>query len=349
MWYYSPSCALFYYSLFSWMPDSLGEFLYVFSSWLIFIAGLCSLLKVLYPAAKNPITPFPLVNIFWFLLASEMIGAILNARLEITMIGVVMWASACIIRNKNIVLPLFLAAMVSVWKFLTLPMLALLSVPSLIRDRSIKIGALFIGGIAFWLLLPFAVKPWDYIVEMHRAWLGSISGSLVGQDSGPQANWLNYPQIYSFLKRNLGVVMTYKQAQYFGALCGIGMALWLGLRSKNLDDNREPIILALALGATFLNVFMPTSQSAAYVTYAPLLLAGFIALNEASPTWKKIWIFALGISFAFTSIFYSDLVPHSWKSYLSSQAVKPVGCIILALTLMIYLRRKRLNFEYFVR
>ncbi|RYZ67496.1 MAG: hypothetical protein EOP05_17665, partial [Proteobacteria bacterium] len=144
-WYiYSPSCGLFFYGLFSWMPFGLGLFLYMAVSIPIFLYGLKSFLEACVPSYRDqfhsnswlqwmPVGNFPEANrrdfnLFWFWASYCVLGCLTADKLELIIVGVTLFNLSLMIRNKHIWLAAFLWAMMTNWKLQPLPLVGLISI-----------------------------------------------------------------------------------------------------------------------------------------------------------------------------------------------------------------------------
>lgn|GEM_PF-1453251 len=330
-WFYSPSCALFFFSIFSPLPDALGQLAYVGGSWALFTWGLRALLRR-FAASLSPRRE----SFFWFILTSEMIGAILNARIEIAMTGVLFWAWLAMERERT-VLAGVLTAMVTVWKFLTLPVAGLWMAIELLNRRSLRFVLGFFGGAALWLILPFAVRPVNYMSAQYGQWLGSIGEVFKAQDEP----WRMFQHVYRFLDIALGIPLRFAQAQMLGAAIG-GLLVAIAWQSQRQGRSTAHLrLLGLGLGMAHLNAFALTSQSAAYVSYAPLLLAALLGWESLAPRLRRMGPWVIGVAYFSISLLYSDVVPRAWKAWAWMYSIKSLGIVLLAVWVSVAFSRAR--------
>ena len=336
-WFYSPSCGLFYFSIFSIFPDRVGQFLFILSAVMLFTWGVQLLVEKFESRSFR--------NIFWLFLSSEMIGAILNTRVELFMVGAVLVSADWLWRSSQSRWKFWgaslLLTMVTVWKLLTLPVLGLLTAVTLVKDRSLRFFTAVLASTGFWILSPFFVKPFSYVTSTYAEWLASMHRLVGSSQLGDAANWTNYQHIYRFAMKMFGFSLTYNQAQVIGAITGFALLVWLvsfALREKRLGhDDFYCLLWALAFGSLHQNVFMPTAQSAAYVSYAPLLFGALLLWSRAQGKWRYILLATNLFSYFFVSLAYSDFVPKSFRAVIWTGAYKPMGCLVLGLVCLTYL------------
>ncbi|MBS1983758.1 MAG: DUF2029 domain-containing protein [Bdellovibrionales bacterium] len=328
-WFYSPACGLFYFGLFAWLPDRWGLALYILSSWAVLTAGLIALFRA-FPLRAH------LRELFWFLLSSELIGAVLNARVELMMTGCVLLAVAWLVEGQHVGWAACLLAMIVNWKFSPLPIAGLLGVVAIRagypRRRFVPI---FLGSLALWTLAPLLVLRWDPLMEIHRTWSATLTRFTLEND-----NWLSFQHLFVLGRALTGFTMSWKGARLTSLLVGLGLAVYFA--RCRMRDRRETLLYAAALGAAFSLAFSPLSQSAAFIGYAPLLFAGFLQWEMTpEPRGRIYWRAVIWISWALVSLAYSDLVPRALRLVLVASAVKSLGVLVLATALLYWhLRRK---------
>ncbi len=359
-WLYSPSCGLFFYSLFNLFPPQTGQFLYMLCSWLLLVWGLIRFSKVFYPH---------LSQWFWFIGASELIGAMLNTRTEVAILGILLGAAPWVLNAdwRKQVVGLFLWAMICNWKFQSLPSIGLVLLGLFFVKRNTIVSVLvFLLSLAFWYLLPFLFLTKDLLLQAHQDWASSMHAWMISPYRDFQ-NWQSYQQIYGFLRKVFGIDISLSTANSINLVIGLGLALWMWQLAKKIHltqsatsetatpattDLNVKTALAdhygnstavtpttaiafqyslimkwgLALGAAYSNAFLPLSQSSAYISYLPLLALAFdVGI-------KPVVLF---LSWFFVSLAYSDITPKALRLVLVDASVKPIGILILLFGLLL--------------
>ncbi len=327
-YFYSLTCGLSFFSIFSFLPLFWGLLLYMLTSWLFFLWGLFSLNATMFRKFDFDLWKMPFRNFFWLFLASEMTGGILASKVEVFMLGVLLFALKLLLERKEIFAGLLLGWITN-WKFQPLPIVGLaLLVPLCGRNWS---GATkFAGSFAFSLGVAYLLPLAWYGVDAARS-LYERQNVLLWEFMN--RDWLHFQHIYTFLYKNFGLELSFETAQmvsvFFGAL--FAGALFLFIRkamSVSSDFRSLGFLLAFALGAAYMNLFSPLSQSNAYILHTPLILVLFFFLHKAGMSGKKTgWILFLG--YFLVSLAYSDFNPKPSRLYMYSHAFKPLGILVL--------------------
>ena len=315
-WIYSPSCALIFFAPFAFLPTWLGEGLYVLVSWGVFLLGANNLLDALEIKPNGR-------NVFWLITSSEMIGSLLNERLEIVLIGLMMWATPQIWRQKKMILASLCMAATCNWKMQMYPVAALTVVVWLLKERNLKFPLLLLGSLAFWYLIPLALVPWNYIVEIYKHFPTALSQHM-------RITWPDFVHVYRFPRVALGWPIDFVLAQIISAGVGTSLAIYVALRvlknpkEEGLDSSYG---LAFALGALFAASFSPMAQSAGFILYVPLL---------AYACHESLWNSAvLAGTWILTSALGSDLVPKALRLQLIEMGLKAYGPVGLGVFILI--------------
>ncbi len=326
---YSPSCALFFYGAFAWLPYTLGLAAYLLCSWVVLFFGIREFSKALDFKSSTS-------NILYFLLSSEVIGTLLNARIETFICGITLVAGAWILSNRHIFWAYFLLAMLCNFKMQAIPTVGLLLLVSLIAAKNIRPIICFLASILFWSLAPFLVKPWQFVIDNNYRWNQIFIPFL-------NSTWRDFQHIYRFLQVNFRLDFEFHTAQIIGATIGIFIAGALGWRAyrDSAPSHRSNLNLrALALGSGFIVMCSPMSQSAGYILYAPLLFASLYFFEGSQVFSRKQWTWIIGLSWFFISLAYSDLAPKPLREIFFDHAVKAFGIlIILAANIVETIRR----------
>ena len=332
-YFYSPSCALFFFGPFSFLPEKIGLLLYMLLSWTVFVWGVREFTKEVKPI-------FPEIEGFWLMISPQIFGGILASKLEILMTGILFlcasWLLDSVKGNSKWLRSAVGFAMILNWKFQPLPTVGLLAVLWLLIQKSWKwpltLAALVIG----WFALPFAFRPTQLLLDSHSVWKQTFSVFVAD-------SWLNFENLFSFLNNVFGIRFTLSGSQLFSLLAGLTLGctvlLWF-LKKRSLLAPEELLIkgsvLCLALGSMYSVVFSPLGQNNALILYSPLLLASFLSLSEASDKWRMIWLVTLPTVWIVMTLPYSDLIPHGLREQLRHYAFKPPVCLALAVVLALH-------------
>ncbi len=311
LWLYSPSCALFFFSLFAFLPVWLGKLFYLILSSFVFISGLLAFASVV-----NWRERCLRAHAFWFLLSFEMVGALSAFKIEIISVGIFCWTLWFLAKGREVTAALLLA-MVTNWKFQGLPLAGLLIVAQTIRCRSPRFAVWFVVGLTGYSLLPFLFLPTDYLVDSYRIWSSSLSEAML-------TTWTTYQHLFATVSNMRPGILTLHQAQMISAAIGILMAVSVGYQAQRGRGSRS---LALGLASGYLVVFSPMSQSLAYILWAPLLLLGWTLFDQSAQRRQWLWILILAGFLA--SVSYSDLTPEPIRGHLRLWNVKPWGVLLL--------------------
>lgn len=309
-WFYSPSCGLFFFALFAWLPYSLGVGLYLLASIGVLYAGLRALRRTAPLSERAD-------QVFVWLLSSEVIGCALNARLELFLTGVLLLAFAALARGRGLIRAGLALGFVCVWKFTLLPVAGLWALAAW-RDRGRRA---FAGGLAAGLalswLLPMLVRAPAEILPMHRDWDASLRAYVLGGE-----NWLGFQQLFAFAHRTLGVTLPFEAAQAIGVLAAFALGIWAWRRSA-----RGEWLELATFGVAYSLILSPLSQSAGYLLYAPLLFLAFARRGQSDR--RAAWGVVIAIAWFFVSAAYSDLVPRPVRLFFFEHAVKVLGVGLL--------------------
>lgn len=320
LWLYSPSCALFFFNLFVFLPTILGKLFYLSLSLGVFMSGILVTSQALQP--HNDIRRW---NGFWLFLSFEAVGALSAYKIEMLTVGLFFWTLWALIRGKEWWAALLLTFTVN-WKFQGVPVAGLLVLAESVRTHSLRFSAKFLGVLLVYSFLPFLFLPWNYLIEAHRTWSSSLNESMV-------TTWTTYQHIYATLLNLKWVSLTLAQVQGISAVIGLGMAVLVVLFSRRSETDLDSRVLALFCGSAYVVLFSPMSQSLGYILWTPLLWAAW-GLFQKSKDRKTIWMWVLGISIFIASISYSDLTPQPLRGWARQYGVKPIGVLILLLALL---------------
>ena len=329
IFFYSPAAAYFY-GLFAFLPDSLGQFLYVAFGTALFFWALFQLLAAVRDTLGYDITRAAGASLFWIMVSSEVTGAIGAMKLEIWLAGFSMWAFALLLRGHHPALAGALLGIGSQWKFQPIPLFGLALVV-LLWDRAWKrFVAGYLGMIAVLAAMPLVLLPWATVVEWYAKWWQVLAHYT-------DKAWLApiYQHVFRFT-HVWGFTPTRSQANFFTVSVALGLAVGLGVWCSRRGRGKpvlEGLLAALALGSLFITTLSPHTQSNGYILYLPALPAvWYFAVRRASHV--KAVLGLIAVCYFFISISYSDLVPRDFYHWVYDHALKPVAAWALAALLV---------------
>lgn len=312
---YSPAAALVFYAPFAYLPYSVGLGLYIASTSALLVWGLRRFNAVLGLSGGA-------AGAFYFLLASEAIGTVLNARMELLITGATLLSTAWLARGERRLAAWLLLAAVTNFKLQSLPTAGLLAVALVFSERRPRAFLELGSALAFWFALPFALRPWDFLDECHRVWMEYLL-PVVGNEC------LQFQNLVTVLNYGLGLPVDCADGRVWGLIAAPALAVacaWQSFRGKRA----EGLAFAAAMGAGYSLVFSPMGQSAAFVQYAPLL--AYVVWKAAAlktPARRRIAWAVVIVSWAFVSVAYSDLVPKDFRAWAFHRAFKAAGVTFL--------------------
>lgn len=319
-WFYSQSCGLFFFGPFAVLPYKVGLGLFLAVSWGVFFTGARRLLRNLDMSLAT-------TTAFWGLIGSEMIGSLLNTRIEIVMTGVVLWVTALLLEGRWLGLAGLALAAVCDWKFTTIPVAGLLMVSAWFVPARRRFIGWFLFGALFWKLAPYAVLSSDSMREMNLTWASSLQVYMLDRD-----NWRGFAHIFGFLDRTRLLSVSFLTAQLTGIILGLLLgATWWSVSRRRRDPSL--LLEAVAWGSGFALVISPLSQSAAYIGYAPLLIAVLAGLSHMTDKRRGWFVGGVAASWFFVSLAYSDVVTSAGRRWLAAYGIKPIGILILLVLL----------------
>jgi hypothetical protein len=334
-WFYSPSCALFFFGPFSLMSEKTGMLLYTVVSLLLFGWGAHWMAKEIL--GKNGRA----TQMFYALCAAPMLSSIVTTKLEIAITGILMASAAALIRGqeKGMVWAGVGAAFVLNWKFQPGPTILLwfLVLWQAKKFREFVLG-LGVGSILAWGL-PYLFLPASYLAREQAIWFSSL-------EEFSRTSNLNFENVFTFARFAFGVRTPWVVAQIIAVSTGIGFAIymwsWIG-RARGLKAREflsQGILLASALGATFTMAFSPLGQNNALILIAPLLL-WFSRLAFSEMTCPREQVAYLGAIALALIVPYSDLIPLDTREWLHALSIKQMLLLVaVGLGLVIEFRRE---------
>jgi len=326
-YFYSLACAMYFFGLFAFLPYSLGLGAYMTISTGLFIVAATMAIDRAQLRARTR-------SLFFFLITSELIGAILNAKLEVAITAMNLGALALCLRGgrRARTVAFILLAVAANWKFQSLPMALLLLVYFVVARRDFLSPLVFGLGLAFLHFVPMVALGPELFFAALAVWKESLSTYILTGD-----NWLSFQQIFSFSTKALHVSFSYLGTQVVSLLVAGALAVLAVLaarRSQGRNDETDVLVLA-GLAAGFATTFSPLSQSAGFILYAPLLLAALRLWELRTGRERQALSAAVGLGFFIISLMYSDFFPRHLRGEFLYYAVKPVGTLVLSLTVAI--------------
>jgi len=330
---HSPAAALVYYSLFAFFPYTFGLALYMLSSIFILIFGLLKI-KNTFHLSQNS------WNFIFFMMSSELIGNILNARFETLTLGIWLIAASWIVQQRFVFVTYFLLAALCNFKLQSLPLLGLLLLFEILSRKNFKAVLYFSASFAFWSCLPLIKVSQSELSSYYASMKNNLQAYIDGA-------WLGFQQIFTFLHKIFQISFTWAEGQLILALIGLFLALLITAsvqRSKKsqasfnrIHLNNQNILLCFGFGGVYASSLLPMSQSAAYLLYTPILIAAFyIREKTLSRLHVRIIDTTLASAFFLVSISYSDLVPKSMRTVFFDHASKSVGPLLLLILVSVY-------------
>lgn len=323
LWTYSPSAGLFFFSLFAYLPQSLGCFLYLSLSALVFFSALWAWQRELFPDLKRE-------HLFWFILSFEVFGSLQVSKVEVITVGIILWSLLALHQGHYSLAGLGLA-IVTNWKFQGIPTAGLAMIAAVLAYRTWRPLFYFALWLAIYSALPYLVLPAAYLNECHRVWFSTLGDSIT-------KTWLTYQNIYVFLNKHWGIVFAPRVGQLISASFGVVMAIGVAVAALRLPRtiskaHLEFLLWIAALGGTYSNVFSPMSQSSGYIQWAPLLLyATLLRSRWRAKARSSIYSFSTGVllcAWFLVSLAYSDVMPKHYRYMFRDWDVKPVGVLLL--------------------
>jgi hypothetical protein len=325
LFFFSPACALLFYGPFTLLPEIPGVFLYTALSAGLFIWGAVRFGSH-FLDRKN-------MQWFWLLVASQLYSSLAAHKPEVSNMGITLLAAAWLIEGRRLGGAAFFLAMVGNFKLQPLPAVALLAlVVCVLMPKLRKWCFGLTASLGFWFAIPWALRPWVYLEEQHRLWLGSLR-----QYSAENFDF--YDNVYAFLGNNFEIKMSFETSQLislsFAAACALVLYIWMKRQGQKNDAWESGIFFALILGASYTTLVSPLQQVSAYVLLAPL----FLALAWIRGTYPKKWTPIVWVLFLFWSIAYSGLMPESIRGTIRHAVVRvPATVVALIAVIGIWFR-----------
>jgi hypothetical protein len=306
-WFYSPACGLFFYSLFSWMPDLIGLFLYSLISVLAFYFSLRYFMREIgHDAARIQwALAFVSIPVYQGLLAAK----IETIMMSLFLVGVVGW-----LRSRYLWSSLLLGFLME-WKFQIAPMAGLLGLWLLLFRRTVRPLVFLMGFAALWHWLPAMFLGWEHLQALLHHQKESLGGFVA-------ESFANYDNLFRFLKET-GWKLSFAHSLVVSALSAAALAMmvvWGYFRKEESRVEWMPL-LAIALGAVFCIGFSPMNQNNASILGTPVFVFSALIIMESGASVMKFGTILFLLLFHFS---YSDLMPEKLRLVLRAYSLKSV-------------------------
>jgi hypothetical protein len=336
-WMYSPSCGLFYYGLFAFLPFRLGLYLSTLSSLGIFTYAIKRTIN-----AFTSIWPFETrlqKNWLWFWLSFHLMAGILASKIEILTVGLSLLALTLLVKRKNQFLVAFLLGMLVNWKFQTLPLVGLWCLILLFIDRNWRFSLAVIASLAFWFFVP-ALVVGSQLHQLNINWFASVNEWM-------QTEWVRLSSLFHLLLY-FSIPVTLKMLTTTGAVIGLGLCAliinWIIKANQILPRELVrslALILGLVCSSWFAVALSPMSENNGYVLVAPLWLFAFIFYPNIKGKRGFWWIVSVS---GFTgSILLSDTFGKHSRLFFNDLGIKPYGFTILFVGLLYWFHTSLLS------
>lgn len=316
LWFYSPICGWFF-GLLSLLPSKVGLVAFNCGSHLILVEGFRRFLR-LFPR-------IPQENAFLssliILSTGELIGAYQSVKLEMAMIGVMLIVADQISRRP--VHAAVWGAMLINFKWFPLAPIGLLAVSNL-RQGKYKFSLLLPVFLMVWFVLPVLFYGWQFTLELYR-----VQNSTLDQFVSQVFN--DFPSVFGMLKHTFGISLLNSAVSTIMGTAAFLLAGLIWFAPYEKDSQR---LLAMSFGTLYVVNFNLLSQFNAYVIATPAL-AYILFLAFASQGWRRyLSVFSVSAYWIIVSMFFSDLVPHSFRDLCRELRIKPLGSLVVLVVLM---------------
>jgi hypothetical protein len=317
--FYSPTCAAFFYSAFAFLPSVWGRAIYVLLSLTLLAWSIRYFLRTYQHTFGVPFGATSLEQSLWLLASSELIGAILAEKLEITILALFFLALS-LSWQKRFFPATFLLCLVGNWKFQSYPILGLLLLVAANEKRSWRLFlgvGVFLAGL---YLAPFTVQDPTYLLSEMAQWKTSL-------DTYMRSDWMSpiYHHAYAFPHKVLKLPISFDVAGLISTGFGLIFALVLFHQWKVRKEGFAlAVMTAFGLGAAFTVLFSPLSQGTGYSIYLPLPLLLLIQ-NRTYQTDSRKLLAVILVGYFLVSLSTSDFVPRGLRWVFYSNGVKALG------------------------
>jgi hypothetical protein len=322
-WFYSPSCGLFFFSLFSWMPDLVGLFLYTVIS--IFAIHASARLFLNHFSHDHHSHEWIKRRIQWALafLSIPLYQAVIAAKVETIMMAAVLFSMVRWHRKQYGWASLILGLILD-WKFQIAPIAGLVGIILFLERKTIR-PLIYLGlSTVFWHFLPALYLGWDRLQELFHHQSASL-GAFIAEA------YASFDNLFRFLQE-LGWNLSFSDSLIVTGIAALISVILVGFNYRKTQGKQMHLILlmAISLGSIFCIGFSPLNQNNASILGTPVFI--FAALWMADPHHRSMkWItmtFILLFHFS-----YSDLMPADLRTVLRLYSMKSVLILIYGMIL----------------
>ncbi len=322
-WFYSQSCAMFFFSLFAYLPDLLGLLLYTLFSVGAFVAALLYFYSEFFQ--ETIAVTFKRREVQWTLALAglQIFEAINAAKVETVMVAVLLFSITRWMQGRFL-LGALLLGMVVEWKFQPLPIVGLVLMVFLVARRQLLPLFYFGTSVVLWHFLPAVFLGWSTLQQLELHHQNSLTHFLV-------ESYAHYDNFYKFLAAIRLPVSWGGSLILSGA---IGLVFFLGVTGESFKNRLkflEKLLLAMTLGSVFLFALSPMAQNNGSIAATGVLICAVYLATHAQQKWIKFQSITVLVFFSFA---YSDLLPGFIKNGLRDFSVK--SAIVLAFGFLSY-------------
>jgi hypothetical protein len=322
-WFYSPSCGLFFFSLFSWLPDLVGLFLYTALSIFAIHSSLRFFLNHL--AHDHHAQEELKRRIQWALafLSIPLYQAVIAAKVETIMVAAVLF---CMVRwqRKQYGWASFILGLILDWKFQIVPIAGLVGIILFLERKTLR-PLIYLGlSTVFWHFLPAIYLGWDRLQDLFQHQSASL-GEFI------RKAYADFDNLFRFLKE-LGWNLSLQDSLVVSGMAALffSFLVWFGYQRNQGKRSHRVYLMAIALGSIFCIGFSPLNQNNASILGTPVFIfAALWMANRHHPRMK--WV-----SLTFILLFhfsYSDLMPANLKTVLRLYSIKSVLILVYGMML----------------
>ncbi len=336
--FYSPSCALYFFGLFAFFPSRLGQFLYMTAAIALFLWGLARLLGQLRMHRSFDIFTARYRNLLFLMVGSEAIGAIGAVKIEPLYVGALLLLASYWKERKAFLITICILGFMASWKLHPIAIVGLMLIPFLfVGDWTACL--LFAFGVVLGWVSPYLVLPSAFARTVNHHWLNDLNGYMTRE--WKDRIFQHLPGfLYEIFGLNLGAAITNRIASLSGVAFACTFAYWYHRWRPHLLD---ALMVAMAAGSAYVVLFSLLMQSNSYVIYTPLVIAIVLFANRLPDHPEKNQhrqtLVILIFTYLIISIVYSDFCPRDLRNRLYDLKLKPFG-VLIQLGYLVFLLKK---------
>ncbi len=313
---YSPFAAAFF-APFAILPDGPAEVFWRLINVAAFAGGFAAWLR------STPAVPIRSAVYAWLLLLPLSVGNFFNGQANPLMIGLLMFAVlAC--RHERWLLAAFCVALPAFFKVYPLSVGLLLAV---LHPRKFPLRLAF-ALVSLFVLSLLLQKP-IYALDQYVNWIHSLR-----MDPRRTLNYYGTDRDFWLLLRLLHVPITQQAWAILQALAGATLAAWLWIAQRRGQPPDRLDFLLLTLGACWMLLFGPETESATYVILAPPLLLAWLRWRGEPSAHNYVKTAVAVYLLLIASQMLSSWRHQSQNAY--THAIQPIAALILATAAISY-------------